>query len=360
IESHQNGLLLSNMEFDGIKFCGNTLNHVFDIDGMQINYKDGKTILTYNDDSILYRVVTPDYSFDIAAYSLVKDSIGIHGNSISNTETTLTLTFDKPQPLIKIFEHYNKMKDLLSFMTFRNNVGFDKIFLMKTHPILNRITDCAEIFIKNEDTITQKEIYSNITFSDLGNSLPNLLQMLYNNDKKSMVSLGFIPESDEKAKLMTDTRIKEICSALEHEAKLRTDIKLDENTELNELIERVKDSVKNFQDTHYLLSDDTYNLIFSSIGVWSQPLVEKLCALYHEYNKEMNEINRSSINITDELIRAFVKYRNDITHGRHRVLNTDIAVTAHYLCGLIYFCVLERIGVSREKIRILCREKIIS
>lgn len=74
----------------------------------------------------------------------------------------------------------------------------------------------------------------------------------------------------------------------------------------------------------------------------------------------MTKLNHTQVIITDGLIKDFVKYRNDITHGKHRILEVGIAITAHNLCGLIYCCVLDRIGVTREKISELCQYKILS
>lgn len=71
-------------------------------------------------------------------------------------------------------------------------------------------------------------------------------------------------------------------------------------------------------------------------------------------------LNQSQITITEESIRAFVKYRNDITHGRHRTLDIEVATTAFYLGGLVYCCILDRVGLDRAKIYDLCSLKILS
>ena len=74
----------------------------------------------------------------------------------------------------------------------------------------------------------------------------------------------------------------------------------------------------------------------------------------------MNILNREiGISIREDEIKDFVKYRNDITHGNHRVLDKRIACTAHLLSGLVYCSLLDRIGISREKIRELCVHKLL-
>ena len=56
-------------------------------------------------------------------------------------------------------------------------------------------------------------------------------------------------------------------------------------------------------------------------------------------------------------INRLVKYRNSITHGRHRIIDEDIGVTAYILQGLVYCCILTRIGMDRETIKSLLVER---
>ena len=99
--------------------------------------------------------------------------------------------------------------------------------------------------------------------------------------------------------------------------------------------------------------------IFGNIKFWMLPAAEKICALFHKYDEEMLILNQSAIIIDDDAIKAFVIYRNDITHGSHRVLDVKIAITAHCLAGLVYCCLLERIGVERSRILEWCKDKIL-
>ena len=54
--------------------------------------------------------------------------------------------------------------------------------------------------------------------------------------------------------------------------------------------------------------------------------------------------------LTEDNINKFVKYRNDITHGQHRVMDLQIAETGFALQGLVYCCLLKRIGFNYEEI----------
>lgn len=88
-------------------------------------------------------------------------------------------------------------------------------------------------------------------------------------------------------------------------------------------------------------------------------MAEKICALYREYEEEIITLNSFNIQVTEETIRELVKYRNDITHGNHRTPDLNIAVTAQCLGGLVYCCILTRVGLQRDKILGLCKNKIL-
>lgn len=70
-----------------------------------------------------------------------------------------------------------------------------------------------------------------------------------------------------------------------------------------------------------------------------------------------NTSNPSEAKISDKDIQEFVKYRNNITHGSHRMMNRKIATTAFMLQGLVYCCILSRIGIGKAEIYRLCKDK---
>lgn len=63
--------------------------------------------------------------------------------------------------------------------------------------------------------------------------------------------------------------------------------------------------------------------------------------------------------ISEERVKTFVKYRNDITLGRHRVSDMEVGLTAFLLSGLVYCNILYRIGIERTKINELSRRKLL-
>lgn len=120
---------------------------------------------------------------------------------------------------------------------------------------------------------------------------------------------------------------------------------------------KVKSFVKDHRNGNEQLSEKTYSLIFSSIRNWEISASDRIWALYCQYRTEMEILNQTNMPIGDNEISSFVKYRNSITHGSYRVLNQEIAATAYLLQGLVYCCLLTRIGVDRDKVTLLCRNK---
>lgn len=347
--------------FRGIRFIGNTLNIVFPTEIVRFFDENNKLEITEKGKFITYKICTNKYSMELIISAPDPEKIGPDGFSISNADVMLDLLFEDSQPLVSLFDHYNRIKELLSFMTFRFNVGFMGIQFIERDPN-GFITKTADVYIQDDAGVTSKDEHDNISFHDLDSVLPNLIKLFYDTeDKKPSYSLGFYPEKDDDRFRMTNGMIREICSGIECELSHIPNINETQNELLKNLITQVKDKIKSFRQENEGLSDDTYNMIFSSIGNWSSTLAEKTIALYALYSNEMHEISKNFIVVHDDHIKNFVKYRNDITHGKHRVLDYNIATTAHVLAGLVYCCILTRIGLPREKILEMCKDgKIVS
>ncbi len=58
-----------------------------------------------------------------------------------------------------------------------------------------------------------------------------------------------------------------------------------------------------------------------------------------------------------EEINQFVKFRNNVTHGRYRIIDTVVGSTAIALQGAVYCCLLGRIGFDWQQLEKLCAEK---
>lgn len=347
-------------KFHGLMFKGSILKSLFLIDAINTSFKDGKQILEFKDDAKTYRINTENFSFDLSICSPIISSHGISGNVIKNDQVNLYLKFDEEQPVDSFFKHYNKIIELISFMTYRQNVNFDEIYLMDYDEDKQMLLKFAEVRIIGNNDIINKNYYSNITFNDLGESLPNLLRLFYDDkDNKETIMIGFLPKNDKDLLYMNNDKIKAICSALECELKFFNEEGIEKNEKLEELIKIVKSQVKEFRKNDDIMPKNTYNLIFNSINHWSLSLSERVLNMCKEFYECIIRLPFDDTAISEERVKKFVKYRNDITHGRYRVLDMEVGLTALLLSGLVYCNILDRIGIGRTKIIELCEKKLL-
>lgn len=343
--------------YDRILFYGGTLNQVSSARKLDTSFETSNIVITHKTHPIVFDVSSDEIKCSIEI------NWGIHevsGKSVECSDLVLIMKFDEIQPLKTFFEHYNKIRDLLSFMTFRYNVGFSKIEIANTQSTIKDHGISANVFVQESAQWAQKDYHINICFEEIEQHLPTLLTTLYHvQDKKPALILGFLPETDNDLFYITNSKIRNLCSALESEISQRKDIKKSKNDLITDLKKRALHLVKEFRKENPGLTDDQCSLIQGSIGNWSLPLSDKLCALLHLFDDEMLLLSRDEQEVSDVDIVEFVKYRNSITHGNHNTITQQIAKTAFYLQGLVYLCILERIGMTRDEIKQLCQYKLL-
>ena len=143
-------------KFHGLMFKGSILKSLFLIEAINTSFKDGKQILEFKDDAKTYRINTENFSFDLSICSPIISSHGISGNVIKNDQVNLYLKFDEEQPVDSFFKHYNKIIELISFMTYRQNVNFDEIYLMDYDEDKQMLLKFAEVRIIGNNDIINK------------------------------------------------------------------------------------------------------------------------------------------------------------------------------------------------------------
>jgi len=346
-------------KYNGIVFNGKSLNDVFLLDGMRIDHSNNT--IKYHDDSISHDVDINGVKTNISIRSMVTEECGIHGTSLNNNTVSLTLCFDKEQTIKDFFKHYHSIKELVGFLSYRQNIGFDEVYLLTRDPETKYTDKIAQVFVREDFEIEQKDRFSNICFNELGDALPNLLKLFYMEDTNGapVFSVEFLPKNNKEIRYMTNQRIRTICSSLEYELQELKDFTSDESAILQKLITETKTKVKEFRVQNDGLSNDTYNLIFENIKNWTFPLKEKLCALLKKYEEELSILTNSNVIINENSIKTFINYRNVITHSKFQVPNQDVAVIAHYMCGLIYCSVLSRMGLPKDTLKNLCQYKLL-
>ena len=169
---------------------------------------------------------------------------------------------------------------------------------------------------------------------------------------------NFIPSDDASYGRIDDNTIKSICSSLECEIALSDMPENPEAKQLKELVDKVKEVVKAHQHGKNPLSPKSYAKIDGNIKHWGMATADQVEYLY---NKHMNAVESipAVVKLGKDDISNFIKYRNDITHGSYRVGDKRIAQTAFALEGLVYCCILSRVGIPEEEIEKLCAQKVL-
>lgn len=339
-------------DIGAIEFIGGTLNHLFSRESCKLDVtEEGHFVVKERDNRIEYNFTIGSQKCRIAVYNSVSYGNGTYGVNIKDNGVKLKLFFDEGQSLKQVLNHVDIIKRLLSFMTGCTNVGFDEIKLWKYNNGKRFFDSFAQLFIKQDYNLEKVSAHSCITFEDLGICLPSALELFYiNSDKRPSYVLGFLLPSKTNLFNVTNSMIKEICSSLECELSFINDLMDEEQERLNALVEDVKKVVKQHRRSNDSLSPKTYDMIFGSIRNWSMSASDKILLLYERYANEMQRLNPLNIEIGRVEINEFVKFRNDVTHGSYRVMDGKIELTAYILSGLVYCCLLNRIGISKEEI----------
>ena len=351
-------------EFNKIIFTGGMLNrlyrrHSLDIDPKNSNNK--QIGVKIQGDTLSYKLKLNEEDVQISIWSSVSISNSwSEGTRIKNNDVNLAIIFTEKKPLSYAIKCYLHMCDSIRFMMNRENIGFDSISVLSVgdeqeFPEQDRF----DVFFREDYDYTEKDGHRCITFEDLGESFVNLfLLFATSTNSKMKYSLGFYPENDKAVYKINNSIIRSICAALEYEASEEPELKPENNPELNELIASVKNSIKEFQKTHTGLSESTYGSIKGNVNFWAFSARDKIQMLWDIHKGPMNILTRQLQRNYKIDIGAFIKYRNSITHGAESRATEQVAAMAYALRGLVYCCVLKRIGLSEEAITDLCNYQI--
>ena len=348
-------------EFDTIAFSGGVLNTLFRKHSLTIDNRQKGCDVNFHNDDVSYSFESQNETVTITIWSKVVLSNGWDdGPQIKSTDVNLTVSFSEKKPFSYAITCYHHICNCLRFMMNRNNVGFNSIVVRTDKNQEAPINKTPFLVYIHEDyECTHKYGYDCLNFEDLGKSFIQLyLLFSMSTQTNKNYSFGFFPQSDHDVAKITNNTIRSICAALEFEASNEPLVSPDNNPVLNELIQSTKIKVKEFRKIHDEINESTYSNIFSSINRWSFSARDRIQILWDVHKEAMNELLRNSdINQTID-IGEFIKYRNNITHGAEIEVTDDIATIAWALRGLIYCCVLKRIGIDEKKIVELCRKRI--
>jgi hypothetical protein len=307
-----------------------------------------------------YPELRKEYNIDIRGYhcKLIIKNVP-SDSSPSEMDLIVRYEFSEEVPLGTIKLVYNVLIDICRFMTNRKNVGFGNVKLYQIDNETGKWFQFADGFIDYKyDRFTEKKYRDNIWFENLDDCMENLYSVVSSDEEgKSTYLFNFYAENDADYTVLTDDKVKNVCSSIECELDFVKDLKDDENENLKELIKQVKKLIKEHRKSDKKLEDKTYGVIAGSIAHWSMANSRKIFLLYQKNQEYMDILNRrAKLSCDEKDIESFVKYRNDITHGRYRTIDSVIAETYYTLMVLSYCCFLQRIGMKESELKKLLEE----
>lgn len=258
--------------YDGIRFVGGTLAKLKQPRKMEIKNDGDKNYINLNNDEQRFSFKINELYCFVEIGSSINENRSFENYSISNGDVYFDMMFDKRQNTSSVYQHYGKIREMLSFLTNRKNVGFEEVYLLHKDVALggDRVTKrVAQVFIKQESPLTQKKLYNNLEFELLGDSISNLMEIFYNTkERKTSYSLGFYPENDESDSIITNGMVRLVCSSLECEIRFVKGILDDEKEKIKKLSKQIKTIIEAHKNSEDKLQDKTYSLIESSMSHW--------------------------------------------------------------------------------------------
>ncbi|WP_026519393.1 hypothetical protein [Butyrivibrio sp. FCS006] len=341
--------------FEAVEFRGGTLNNLYEnkVESTSFDEKRSVFIREYKQFIQNHHLELGDNKCNLNVFSIPSKS------NPQIMDLCLRFEFDNELPLIYVKRIFHDISELCRLLTNRENVGFDSIELYKIDDKTQKWLGFAEgIAYYPYDLFTQKAFQKNVLLEHIEKQLPNIIGLI-DEDKvrKPKYNFDFMPESDEDAYVISNDKIKNVCSSLECEMSFIKDWNSEKDSSLRVLLEDVKKVINNHRKSEIRLDDKTYENIFSSMSHWDMPSAVKMGILYEKHRTFMEYYEKKwHMQCGAEHINALVKYRNDVTHGRYRNLDSDIVGTAFILMALSYCCFWERMGLDSNIITELVKQ----
>lgn len=342
-------------KFQAIEFIGGTLNNLYQQTVIETKYDDSQKcyIKKYPESRKEYNLKIKEYDCKLVLRNIPSEK------SPSKMDLVLRYEFSEEIPLKFIKNIYHILLEICRFMTNRKNVGFDDVRLFQIDKETGKWLCFGDGFIDCQyDNLTEKSYKANILFDDMNDCIFNIHSIIAaDTERIATYSFEFYASSDADYTVLSDDKIKNICSSIECELNFIEDLENDENENLTDLIKKVKCVIKEHRKSDKKLEDRTYDMIYSSISHWDMANSRRIFLLYTK-NKEYMDIlqERANLSCNEDDIATFVKFRNDITHGRYRTVDSVVAKTSFTLMALSYCCFLIRMGMGQRELKKLFEE----
>ena len=346
--------------FDAIEFYGGVMDRLH-TPGLAIDNDYARESIKYRDSAIY----TSEHEITLGAVhmrvvytikTLISIETGVAPDMKNGIHSALRFEFDSPQLLDTIQKYYSYAMNLFQFCTGRLNVHTEIRLYKKQYddPIFVNLIDGFPDYADDVINFTQV-----IRLKFLGEKLPNLFQLLNNEDE--MPYLLFLPSQNGNANKVLYTDVNDLCVAFEREyAKQENEVSEDKKKAARELAKKLTkdiDSVENCPDD---VKVKAKNILNAQLKSFSPSLREKITSFYKKYGEELKSIveieNHDKIGISEfytddkfeEMIGKFIEIRNRASHAGVQWNGGEKIFT--HLKMLVYYSVLERAGFSVKDI----------
>lgn len=358
--------------FDAIELKGGTLNSLFSSKFIPVDYSDGCYIIKHDEFELIGTLFWKKQKIAVKIGWFTSEHTQSRKLEISTKNPYFRFEFSTPVNLDDALLHVEKARELLSFLTYRDNAEFDSItFQRKQHfnskevPSLEYYTDDAYAFINYGFEPTQKDPNHCICFDDIGSAVFKILPMFYElSDYNPIRHLSFLPKSDREANLMTSADIREIATFLECEEHCvcqhrdeKSKALYDDSQRLSTLLRKIKETIRIDEAENGILPDSIHNQLTKRFQNTSFPSKHNDLLLFESYKSIVKCIipyQRKIIGAND--IKEFRDYRNRETHGSYNLLDINIGLTALHLVVTVYCSILHRVGVDDQTLEKLCEK----
>lgn len=342
-----------------IRFTGGTVNTLYPPKSLFFDSKsltDKPFSVEYTPDKTVFDLNTTQLNGSLEFDAIIKTGFTANkGFFLMNDGSRMDWHFNQAINIGSIEKAYNSIISVFRFLTFRENVGFESIALLKKDDSLPE-NDCYSKFavchIQDTKSFTKRPYQRCIDFRMLDSSvLSNLFATIMRDaERKASFCINFLPKSDNEYLFVDNEKIRATISAIECELELAK-ISLPKTEKLEALKKQVINIVKRSQDNTEL-NEKSYSVILGSIDHWGDSLSDRIYELYLRHKDEMDVFLKDlpGYVFSEKEIGNLVIYRNDITHGKYRVNTEDIAAATLCLMALVYCCILTRIGMEKSQI----------
>lgn len=342
-------------KFQVVEFIGGTLNNLYQQKTVTTTYDEKEQCYIKT-----YPMIEQEYEIKIKELNCKLIIRTIPSKKIpSQMDLVVRYKFEQEIPLNSIKTIYSTLIKICRFMTNRKNVGFDKIKLYQFNQEQNYWENFADGYLDySYENFTEKSFRNNILFEQLSDCIENIHSIASSDqERKATWLFEFWADMDSDYTVLSDEKIKSICSSVECELDFIKDLKNDENANLTGLISEIKRIIIEHKKSPNKLEDKTYDMIMGSMAHWEMANSRRIYLLYEKQKEYMDILKRKcDLACSEEDITSFVKYRNDITHGRNRTLDSVVATSAYTLMALTYCCFLLRMGISSDNLKLLFEE----